>query len=362
VRPLRVAGAGAGYFSRFHREAWRAEPAVTLVGWCDSDAARAAEVADEGGLSAAWTDTAAMLDAVQPDLLDIVTPPASHLALVALAAARGIPCICQKPLAPHWVDCLALAATVESAGTLCVVHENFRFQPWYREAKRLLDAGALGTPHGATFRLRPGDGQGPAAYLDRQPYFQTMPRLLVVETAVHWIDTFRFLFGDVEAVTARLRRINPAIAGEDAGCLILEFAQGTMALFDGNRCNDHVAADPRRTMGECWIEGSAGVLRLDGDARLWFKPHHGKEREHAYERGPATFGGGCVAALQRHVIAHLRDGTPIENRVADYLDNVRVQEAAYASHAAQRRIALRGFEPPSTAAPFHAEPAAMHRT
>lgn len=362
MKTLRVAGVGAGYFSRFHREAWRALPQVQLVGWCDSDPARAAAVAAEIGQPQAWTDAAAMLDVLRPDLLDIVTPPPAHAALVALAAQRSMACICQKPLAPSWAECVQMARTVERAGTLCVVHENFRFQPWYREAKRLLVAGVLGTPYGASFRLRPGDGQGPAAYLDRQPYFQTMPRLLVVETAVHWIDTFRFLFGEVEAVTARLRRLNPAIAGEDAGVMVLEFVQGAMAVFDGNRLVDHVATDPRRTMGECWIEGSAGVLRLDGDARLWFKPQHGPEREHAYECGLAGFGGGCVLALQRHVVAHLHEGKPAENRIADYLDNVRVQEAAYASHATQRRVALCGFEPPETAEPFQPEIAATHRT
>ena len=42
-------------------------------------------------------------------------------------------------------------------------------------------------------------------------------------------------------------------------------------------------------MGEMWLEGAAGVLRLDGEARLWWKPHHGDEREHIYDAGPATF-------------------------------------------------------------------------
>ncbi len=105
------------------------------------------------------------------------------------------------------------------------MHENFRWQPWYREAKRLIDSGTLGTLHSIAFRLRPGDGQGLDAYLDRQPYFQRMPRFLVFETAIHWIDTFRFLLGEVEAVAARLRRINPAIDGEDAGYIIFEFAR-----------------------------------------------------------------------------------------------------------------------------------------
>ena len=349
---LRIAGIGAGYFSRFHLEGWRDAPGAEVVAWCDQDPAKAQMLAGEFGIPRTFADAVAMLDSVRPNLVDIVTPPPSHAALVALAHARGIPTICQKPVTPSWTESVALAAAADTSGVLCVIHENFRFQPWYREAKRLLAAGALGTPHSVAFRLRPGDGQGPSAYLDRQPYFQQMPRLLIVETAIHWIDTFRFLLGEVDAVTARLRRMNPVIAGEDAGILIFEFAGGSTGLFDGNRLNDHVAANPRRTMGEMWLEGAAGVLRLDGDSRLWWKPHHGEEREHGYDRGPETFGGGCCGALQRHVVAHLAAGSPVENTAAAYLANLRVQEAAYESHSTGRRIALPGYDPPATAAPF----------
>ena len=42
-----------------------------------------------------------------------------------------------------------------------------------------------------------------------------MPRLLIHETGVHYIDTFRYLFGTPTAVHADLRRCNPVIAGED---------------------------------------------------------------------------------------------------------------------------------------------------
>lgn len=349
---LRVAGIGAGYFSRFHLEGWRDVAEAEVVAWCDSDSARVQGMAREFALPKTFADAATMLDAVAPDLVDIVTPPPAHAPLVAMAHARGIPVICQKPLTPSWGESVALAEAAERAGLLCVVHENFRFQPWYREAKRLLAEGTIGTPHSVAFRLRPGDGQGPHAYLDRQPYFQTMPRLLIVETAIHWIDTFRFLMGEVAAITARLRRVNPAIAAEDAGYLLFEFGNGSTGLFDGNRSNDFVAENPRRTMGEMWLEGSAGVLRLDGEARLWWKPHQGAEREHVYDRGPATFGGGCCAALERHVVSHLLSGTPIENTARDYLANLRAQEAAYVSHASGRRIEIAGFEPPAAAPPF----------
>jgi predicted dehydrogenase len=167
-----------------------------------------------------------------------------------------------------------------------------------------------------------------------------MARFLVHETAIHWIDTFRFLLGEVEAVTARLRRMNPAIAGEDAGYIVFEFASGATGLFDGNRLNDHVAADPRRTMGEMWLEGSAGVLRLDGDARLFWKPHHGEERAHDYDRGVDMTAADACHALQQHVVDHLRSGSPAENAGRTYLANLRVQEAVYRSNASGCRVVV----------------------
>jgi predicted dehydrogenase len=338
--PLRVAVVGAGYFARFHLEAWSALPGAGLAGVCDPDPARLADPVVARTGAATFADAAAMFGTLDPDIVDIVTPPPTHLALVRAACRSARVVVCQKALAPSAEEAVAVVEAAESAGVPLVVHENFRFSPWYREARRLLADGALGVPHSVAFRLRPGDGQGPSAYLDRQPYFQRMPRLLVHETAIHFVDTFRYLMGEVEAVTARLRRINPAIAGEDAGYVIFEFAGGATGLFDGNRLNEHDSDDLRRTMGEMWLEGSGGVLRLDGRGRLWLKPHGAAEREHAYDRGPDTFAGGAVHALQAHVLAFARGEAPAENLGRAYLRNIEIQEAIYRSHQDGRRITI----------------------
>jgi D-apiose dehydrogenase len=342
---LRVAVVGAGYYSRFHLEGWRRQ--ADLVGVCDLDGERAAAAALQFGAPRSFTALSEMLDALRPDLLDVVVPPAAHATAVALALDRGIATICQKPFTGSWGAANELARQAAARRTILVVHENFRFCPWFREARRLIESGRLGHLHNVAFRLRPGDGQGAAAYLQRQPYFQTMPRLLVVETAIHLIDTFRYLIGEVGAVYARLRRLNPVVAGEDAGLIVFEFASGASGVFDGNRLNEHPAGDQRRTMGEMWLEGSAGVLRLDGEARLWFMPHgSGVEDEHVYDRGdPSAFGGGASAALQAHVLRHLDRGTALENSAADYLANLRVQEAIYHSHSTGQRIEVAAFVP-----------------
>ncbi|MFM9884703.1 MAG: Gfo/Idh/MocA family protein [Burkholderiales bacterium] len=343
---LRVAVAGAGYFTQFQLDGWRRTPGVELAAICNRDQAKARALAERFGIPRVYGDVAEMIEREQPGLLDIVTPPVTHGEYVSEAARRGIAVICQKPFGRGYAEAVEIESVARAAGITLAVHENFRFMPHFREARRLIDTGRLGALHSIAFRLRPGDGQGPHAYLERQPYFQGMERFLVFETAIHLIDSFRFLMGEVSAVTARLRKVNPVIAGEDAGYIVFEFESGATGLFDGNRLNDHVAQNPRRTMGEMWLEGAAGVLRLDGEARLWWKPHQQPEVEHRYDRGrDDTFGGGACDALQAHVVGHLREGTPLENSGRDYLTNMNLLEAVYASHARGRRIEIAGFKP-----------------
>jgi D-apiose dehydrogenase len=353
----RVAVVGAGYFSQFHLRGWQQLPNVELIGLCDSDISRSRALAKQFDIATIHASVDHMLDALSPDLLDVVTPPVSHAQVIGAALRRGIATICQKPFAANYAQALQLTEQAEAAAVPLIVHENFRFMPWYREARKLIEAGALGTLHGISFRLRPGDGQGPQAYLDRQPYFQTMPRLLIVETAIHLIDTFRFLAGEVRAVYAHLRRLNPVLAGEDAGILVFEFDNGAAGVFDGNRLNEHPAANQRRTMGEMWLEGTGGVLRLDGDARLWLKPHGQPESEHGYDSGDsASFGGGACAALQAHVLAALSSGAEPENTARRYLQNLRIQEAVYHSHRTGARVVIDAFDPSAatSADPFTA--------
>ncbi|MBL8661490.1 MAG: Gfo/Idh/MocA family oxidoreductase [Candidatus Odyssella sp.] len=340
--PLRIASVGAGYFGRFHLEAWRRIEGADPAAVCDRAEAKAREAAAAFAIPAAYADAATMLDEIRPDLVDIAAPPAEHAPLVRAAAARGVRAIvCQKPFCRDLAEAREISAAAEAAGALLVVHENFRFQPWYREARRLIDAGALGEVYQAAFRLRPGDGRGAGAYADRQPYFRTMERFLVHETAIHFIDTFRYLFGEAKAVYASLHRLNPAIAGEDAGHIILEHAGGTRSLFDGNRLVDHAARNRRLTLGEMLIEGSEAVLRLDGNGGLWLRrAGSSDETAHPFAWSDRGFGGDCVFLFQQHVADALRLGRPCENTAADYLRNLEIEDAAYRSAETGCRIAL----------------------
>lgn len=335
--PLRVACIGAGYFAQFHIGSWKRMSRAELVGVCDLDLARA-----QAAGVAAYADMDRMLHAVKPDVVDIILPPAKQAAAIRSAIAAGVSAIiCQKPFCTDADEAEAMTAFAEHAGIPLIIHENFRFQPWFRFIKAALDRERIGQVMQVTFRLRPGDGQGPDAYLDRQPYFRQMQQLLIHETGVHYIDVFRYLLGNPTDVYADLRKVNPVIAGEDAGYVVFDHPNDVRAVLDGNRCLDHAADNTRRTMGEGLFEGTQGTLRLHGDGSVTFRSFGALTEEVLLPPDPHDgFGGDCAHALQAHVVAGLLDGTPIENQARDYLSVIAAERAAYRSDAQGRKLEI----------------------
>lgn len=329
---LRGAVIGAGYFSQFHYDAWSRLEQAEIVACCDIDEERAGAAAKQYGIPKVYADYRTMLDKEQVDFVDIITRPDTHLSISTELAQRKIDMICQKPLAPTSAEAVELVRVTSDAGVRFMVHENFRFQPWYREIKRLLDAGTIGEKlHTVSFRNRPGDGWGDDAYLARQPYFQTMERFLVFEAGIHTIDTFRFLAGEITRCWAVLRKLNPVIAGEDTAMAIFEFADAGLGLYDANRFNESTAEDPRYTFGQLLVEADGGTIRLHDDGRLTVQPLGEAEYEHAYTHARRNFGSDCVFATQQHFLTGLLEGHDFETDGPSYLRNIAVQEAVYRS-------------------------------
>jgi predicted dehydrogenase len=342
MRAFRGLCVGAGYFAQFHFEAWRRIEGAQIVAVCDTDLEKARRAAEFLGAEGAFDEFGTALRAAAPDFVDIITPPHSHLELVTACAEQGVSIICQKPLAPDFATAERIVQTAEQASVRLMVHENFRFQPWHREFKRLLDARVIGDRlHGLSFRTRTGDGWGEGAYLGRQPYFREMPRFLIHETGVHFVDLFRFFGGEISEVAAHLRRLNPVIAGEDAALVVVRFASGATGLWDANRFNDSTAADPRLTFGEFLIEASGGSVRLYGDGRITVQPLGGQEYTHDYHWSNTGFGGDCVFATQTHFIECLGSGSPFETYGREYLQTLRVVEAVYDADRMQRTVTMR---------------------
>jgi len=329
---LRVALIGSGYFSRFHAHAWHRMDDVELVALHSRDQLSAKQLQQEFQIPQLYDNVQDLLQHSNADVIDIATPPQSHAELIRQCIEYKKAVICQKPFCDSVAEASKLVDEIEAKNALVVVHENFRFQPWYQHIKTILDKQQLGDIYEISYNLRPGDGQGPDAYLARQPYFQQQTRFLVQETAVHFIDVFRYLMGDINGLFARLDRLNPVIAGEDAGLILFEFASGARGVLNANRLSDHNAQNCRLTMGELCIEGSNATLTLNGDAQIHIRAHGDTNLQlQNYVWNDTDFGGDCVYHTNRHIADYFLKQTALHNTAKEYLINREIEERIYHS-------------------------------
>ena len=343
---LRGVCIGAGYFSRFQYDAWNRLDGVEIVANCNRTLEKAQSFASEYGIGRSYSisDFARMIDKERPDFVDIITPPETHFDLCHTAIEAKTTIICQKPLAPTWPETLQLADLIQASKIRCMVHENWRWQPWYREIKRLIDQGVIGDVFHCHVMCRMGDGWGEDAYLARQPFFRDYERLFIFETGVHFFDTFRYLFGPANSIYAKTAKRNPVIKGEDSALVVCEMQSGVTAVLDANRFNESDSDNPRYTFGTVRIEGSKGHLELGFDGDITIKRLGEPSVAHEYVPSTYGFAGDCVFAIQQHFVECMQNGQAFESTVSDYLHSVQMVEAAYRSAESRQVVTIEEIE------------------
>ena len=246
----RVALIGAGNMGGWHARQWAAMPEVEIVGVLDprTDAAEAA--------GPAYTDWNTLLAQAKPDIIDICTPTPLHRQYVERAAAAGKALFVEKPLARTLADCDAIVAAVEKAGVPAMSGHVLRFFPEYAEAKRLVDAGGVGTPAAIrTARMAgmPDLGGRPNWYAD-----PAQSGGVVLDMILHDFDWLRWTFGPVKRVFARGLYGRPEYVGKaDYALATLRFHSGAMAHVTGSW------AHPGGFRTTLEVAGDAGLIEHD---------------------------------------------------------------------------------------------------
>jgi len=134
---------GIGKMGISHLAIARALDGVDVVGVCDAADYLRSLLGKYTGLRM-FSDVERMLEESAPDAVIIATPTGSHAALVRQALERGIHVFCEKPLTLTPAESAELAELAERRGLIAQVGYHNRFVATFREAKRLLDAGAIG--------------------------------------------------------------------------------------------------------------------------------------------------------------------------------------------------------------------------
>jgi myo-inositol 2-dehydrogenase/D-chiro-inositol 1-dehydrogenase len=139
---MRVALIGAGRIGALHARLLTATPGVDRVVIADAMPERATTVARDVGAEAAASIDAA-LDGAEAVVIAAATD--AHPELVRASIGRGLPTFCEKPLALDLGESIALCGEIECSGVPFQLGFQRRFDAGYREARRLVETGELGT-------------------------------------------------------------------------------------------------------------------------------------------------------------------------------------------------------------------------
>jgi len=228
---LRVALVGCGRIAHVHCAYLRQVPAVELVGACDPLRASREQ------LTARWqvptyADADELLSAARPDVVHVVTPPATHATLAVQLLEAGLHVLVEKPMALTTAEADMMVAAARRTNRYLTVDHNRWFDPVMRRARALLDAGRLGTLVGVEVYqgAQVGEAELPAG--EAGHWKATLPGGILYDLAPHPAYLLRGFVGRVGGVhvvtraeEGRLRELRAVVEGEDAlGSLTISLA------------------------------------------------------------------------------------------------------------------------------------------
>jgi predicted dehydrogenase len=171
---IKVAVVGLGKMGLSHLALANAHPEVDVVGICDPSNYVLGVLRKYTGVPT-YPDFDSMIAKADLDAVMIATPSSSHARMVRAALERDVHVFCEKPFTLSAKDSEALARLGNERDLVTQVGYHNRFVGAFGEAKRLLDAGAIGEvthvlgeaygpvvlkAKGGTWRSRPTEGGG----------------------------------------------------------------------------------------------------------------------------------------------------------------------------------------------------------
>ncbi|MDZ4707273.1 MAG: Gfo/Idh/MocA family oxidoreductase [Saprospiraceae bacterium] len=257
----KIAIIGCGFWAHYQVAAWLELP-VEVIAVCDPDESKAKMLADKFGISTYYTDAKQLFALEKPDLVDIITNPESHAALVLLAADHGIPVICQKPMAADWATATMMVDYCASKNVPFYIHENFRWQAAMLKVKQILDAGIIGQSFKARIYFNSS-----FPVLKYQPTLALLPQMIIADLGVHLFDLIRFFFGEAKLLFCRTQKIGTGFKGENVANTFIETMSGVHCYVELSWASVVEYESFPQTL--LYIEGTQGSIRLDKDYKLF---------------------------------------------------------------------------------------------
>ena len=290
-----LVGLGSAGFSWYKRLRDRGLLAAVV----ETDPAMKAKL--EGASYPFYTSLEEALAHEEVDFLVNVTSPAAHTRVNHAAFDKGLPVLCEKPIAFDYSESVEIVARAEKENIPFMIAENYRRFPYVRKMKQLLDEGVIGAISTIDIQFR--------------RYHQVNRKYAVRildDIGVHHFDMLRYLTGQ-EGKAIQSKLYNPIGGWQEEGALInanaiIEMEGGIVANYAAS-----IASRGQETLwgGDWQIEGTTGALVLTGKEIRIYK----KEGESVI----SDFSDVSETDILTEFLTSLETGREAESSAKDYL-------------------------------------------
>ncbi len=248
---LKIGIIGCGQMGLWHFDAYRHNPLIQMVAFCDSNTERATDLAKRVG-GVVYSDYREMFAKEQLNAVSICTVPSTHKDMTIAALQAGCHVLCEKPLALSTKEAEEMLKVAQDKQRLLLSAFKFRFFEEVKQAKEIIDQGMLGKI--INFRLMFG------GYINMNGSWFAQKEIsgggVIIDNGPHAFDLIHHLLGSIKTVKAHTSKLQE-IPVEDTAHIFCELSNGGKGTIDISW------SLPVSTQTYLEIYGEEGTLFLD---------------------------------------------------------------------------------------------------
>lgn len=274
---IRLGVIGTGGMANHHATQFSAMPDVKIAACCDVSKERRAAFAEKWKVPGVYADYHEMLEKEQLDGVTNVTPDAMHAAVSIAVIEKGIPILCEKPLATSLAEARTMLEAATCRNVVNMVNFSYRNSSGLQAAAQVIRAGKLG-------QIRHVESSYLQSWLVSHGWgdWRTSPGLLwrlstahgsagvLGDIGVHIYDLTTFLCGNISEIMCRLKTFDKgepnnrlgeyALDANDSFTSNVAFANGAIGVIHASRWAVGQANSLRAR-----VYGDEGAIEVDLD-------------------------------------------------------------------------------------------------
>jgi len=297
---IKIAIVGTGGMAGAHADAFKKIKGVKIVACCDIIPERAAQFAQKWNVPGVYTDYQKMLEVEKLDGVSNVTCDTMHAPISLAVIAKGVPILCEKPLATTLADARKMAAAAKKKGVVNMVNFSYRNSSGLQAAAKMIHEGKIGRIiHVESSYLQSwlsskiwGDWRTSSALLWRLSSKHGSAGVLG-DIGCHIYDLTTMLCGDIAEIYCNLKTFDKGIPGNRIGDYIFDtndsfisnivFKNGAIGTIHSSRW-----ATGQKNSLRTRVYGDQGAIEIDLDQ--------------SYDSYKVCYGNDCVDSASWKVV------------------------------------------------------------